>query len=163
MARNQFDTQCAYLPKSEMLMNIENRSRKPSHHSPNDAIRIVPLRKPEAQALAPVSPPKLIYYSTAPATGNFQQCRVSSAIAEHSVLSVRTSRDKCRARWEQLVPTILRLSRCHWQRDFLCGYALPGLPRMPGRSGSARCLDLNEFPRALRSDHRSDSRPGLVR
>src|SRR6202051_4304778 len=44
-----------------MHMKIENQSRKTPHHSPNDAIRIVPLHKPEAQALAPVSAPKLTY------------------------------------------------------------------------------------------------------
>jgi hypothetical protein len=42
-------------------MKEDNQLRKTSHHSPNDAIRIVPLHKPEAQALAPVSTPKLIY------------------------------------------------------------------------------------------------------
>jgi hypothetical protein len=42
-------------------MKIDNQSRKASHHSPNDAIRIVPLHKPEAQALAPVAAPKLVY------------------------------------------------------------------------------------------------------
>jgi hypothetical protein len=44
-----------------MLMKIENQSRKTSHHSPNDAIRIVPLHKPEGEALAPVSAPKVTY------------------------------------------------------------------------------------------------------
>jgi hypothetical protein len=44
-----------------MLMKIDNQSRKTSHHSPNDAIRIVPLHKPEAQALAPAAAPKLVY------------------------------------------------------------------------------------------------------
>src|SRR6202790_1470331 len=42
-------------------MKIENQSEKTSQHSSKDAIRIVPLHKPEAQALAPVSAPKLIY------------------------------------------------------------------------------------------------------
>jgi hypothetical protein len=46
-----------------MLMNSENQSRKTSHHRVTDAIRIVPLHKPEAQALAPVSAPKLTYRS----------------------------------------------------------------------------------------------------
>jgi hypothetical protein len=44
-----------------MLMKIENQSRKTSRHSRNDAIRIVPLHKPEAQALAPAATPKLVY------------------------------------------------------------------------------------------------------
>ena len=44
-----------------MLMKIENESRKTSHHSPKDAIRIVPLHKPEAQALAPAAAAKLVY------------------------------------------------------------------------------------------------------
>ena len=34
-----------------------------SHHSPNDAIRIVPLHRPDAQALAPPAAPKLTYRS----------------------------------------------------------------------------------------------------
>jgi hypothetical protein len=42
-------------------MKIERQSEKTSHHPQNDAIRIVPLHKPEAQALPPVSAPKLIY------------------------------------------------------------------------------------------------------
>jgi hypothetical protein len=44
-------------------MKIENQSRKTPHQSSNDAIRIVPLHKPEAQALtlAPASAPKLTY------------------------------------------------------------------------------------------------------
>jgi hypothetical protein len=45
-----------------MKMKIENEPRKTSHHSRKDAIRIVPLHKPEAQA-APVSAPKLTYRS----------------------------------------------------------------------------------------------------
>src|ERR1700731_1069065 len=44
-----------------MLMKTENQSRKTSHQSPNDVIRIVPLHEPEAQALAPVVAPKLVY------------------------------------------------------------------------------------------------------
>jgi len=39
----------------------KNQSRKMSHHSRKDAIRIVPLHKPEAQALAPAAAPKLVY------------------------------------------------------------------------------------------------------
>jgi hypothetical protein len=42
-------------------MNKENQSRKASHFSAEGAVRIVPLHKPEAQALAPASAPKLVY------------------------------------------------------------------------------------------------------
>jgi len=42
-------------------MKIDNQSRKTLHHSPKDAIRIVPLHKPEAQALAPAAAAKLVY------------------------------------------------------------------------------------------------------
>jgi hypothetical protein len=42
-------------------MKIDNGSQKTPHHSPHDVIRIVPLHKPEAQAIAPVSAPKLTY------------------------------------------------------------------------------------------------------
>jgi hypothetical protein len=42
-------------------MEPENQSRKMSHHSPNDAIRIVPLHRPEAQAVAPAAAPTLVY------------------------------------------------------------------------------------------------------
>ena len=42
-------------------MKNENKSRQTSHHSPHDAVRIVPLHKPEAQAAAPATTPKLIY------------------------------------------------------------------------------------------------------
>lgn len=42
-------------------MKIRNQSRNAPHHSPNDAIRIVPLHRPEAQALAPAVTPKLVY------------------------------------------------------------------------------------------------------
>lgn len=42
-------------------MKIENRSRKTLHHTPNDAIRIVPLHKPEAEALPRAAAPKLVY------------------------------------------------------------------------------------------------------
>src|SRR5579864_8062993 len=42
-------------------MELENQSRNLSHHSQNDAIRIVPLHKPEAQAVAPAAAPKLVY------------------------------------------------------------------------------------------------------
>src|ERR1700676_3581078 len=44
-----------------MLMKKDNQSPKTSHHSQNDAIRIVPLHKPEAQVLAPAAAPKLVY------------------------------------------------------------------------------------------------------
>jgi hypothetical protein len=44
-------------------MNTENQPRKTPHHSPNDAIRIVPLHKPGAEALAPAAAPKLVYRS----------------------------------------------------------------------------------------------------
>jgi hypothetical protein len=45
-----------------MLMKSENQSEKTSHHpSQSDAIRIVPLHKPEAQAIPPLSAPKLVY------------------------------------------------------------------------------------------------------
>jgi hypothetical protein len=44
-----------------MLMKIENQSEKMPHHSPKDAIRIVPLHRPDAQALAPPAAPKLTY------------------------------------------------------------------------------------------------------
>ncbi len=47
--------------KSERHMKKENQSRKTPHHSPNDAVRIVPLHKPEAQAVAPATAPKLVY------------------------------------------------------------------------------------------------------
>jgi len=49
--------------KSERLMKKENKSRNSSHHSSHDAVRIVPLHKPEAQAVAPASTPKLVYRS----------------------------------------------------------------------------------------------------
>jgi hypothetical protein len=42
-------------------MELENQSRNLSHHSQNDAIRIVPLHKPEAQAVSPAAAPKLVY------------------------------------------------------------------------------------------------------
>src|SRR5260221_5633754 len=42
-------------------MKVENQSRKTSYHPPKDAIRIVPLHKPEAQAFAPAAVPKLVY------------------------------------------------------------------------------------------------------
>jgi hypothetical protein len=42
-------------------MKNENKSRHTSHHSSHDAVRIVPLHKPEAQAAAPATAPKLIY------------------------------------------------------------------------------------------------------
>jgi hypothetical protein len=42
-------------------MKPENQSRKMSHASVNDAIRIVPLHRPSAQAVAPAAAPKLIY------------------------------------------------------------------------------------------------------
>jgi len=42
-------------------MKIKNRSRKTSHQSQNDAIRIVPLYKPETEALPPTVAPKLAY------------------------------------------------------------------------------------------------------
>jgi hypothetical protein len=42
-------------------MKNDKQSEKTQHHSRNDAIRIVPLHKPEAQALAPASAPKLTY------------------------------------------------------------------------------------------------------
>jgi hypothetical protein len=41
-------------------MELENQSRRMPHRSPNDAIRIVPLHKPQAQAAAPAAP-KLTY------------------------------------------------------------------------------------------------------
>jgi hypothetical protein len=39
----------------------EKRSRELPHYSRKDAIRVVPLHKPEAQAIAPVSAPMLVY------------------------------------------------------------------------------------------------------
>jgi len=42
-------------------MKVENQSRKTSYHPPKDAIRIVLLHKPEAQAFAPAAAPKLVY------------------------------------------------------------------------------------------------------
>src|ERR1700688_5332139 len=42
-------------------MNKENQSRKASHFSAEGAVRMVPLHKPEAQAIAPASAPKLVY------------------------------------------------------------------------------------------------------
>src|ERR1700688_1930046 len=42
-------------------MNKENQSQKASHFSAEGAVRIVPLHKPEAQALAPASAPKLVF------------------------------------------------------------------------------------------------------
>jgi len=42
-------------------MKDDKQSRKAPPHSPIDAIRIVPLHKPEAQALAPAVAPKLVY------------------------------------------------------------------------------------------------------
>jgi hypothetical protein len=42
-------------------MRIQEQLQKMPYHSRKDAIRIVPLHKPEAQALAPVSAPKLVY------------------------------------------------------------------------------------------------------
>ena len=42
-------------------MKVENQSRKTSYHPPKDAIRIVPLHKPEAQAFAPAAAAKLVY------------------------------------------------------------------------------------------------------
>jgi len=42
-------------------MNTENQPRKTTYHSPSDAIRIVPLHKPGAEALAPAAAPKLVY------------------------------------------------------------------------------------------------------
>ncbi len=44
-----------------MLMKIENQPGKAPHHSPGDAIRIVPLHKPEVQAPTPAAVPKLVY------------------------------------------------------------------------------------------------------
>jgi hypothetical protein len=44
-----------------MLMKIEDQSEKTSHHSPKEAIRIVPLHRPDAQAVAPPAAPKLVY------------------------------------------------------------------------------------------------------
>jgi hypothetical protein len=64
MAGKRFNPECAEVPKSEMFMKIENESRKTAHYSPNDAVRIVPLPKPEAQALAPAAAPS---WSTATA------------------------------------------------------------------------------------------------
>jgi hypothetical protein len=46
-----------------MPMKVEEQLRKTPHHSRKDAIRIVPLHKPEAQALAPAAAPKLVYRS----------------------------------------------------------------------------------------------------
>src|SRR4029077_18390886 len=48
-------------PGSEMPMKVKEQLQKTPHHSRKDAIRIVPLHKPEAQALAPASAPKLVY------------------------------------------------------------------------------------------------------
>lgn len=42
-------------------MAPHNQSRKRSHQSRKDAIRIVPLHKPEAQAVAPSAAPNLVY------------------------------------------------------------------------------------------------------
>jgi hypothetical protein len=42
-------------------MKIENQSHRTPHPSSNDAIRIVPLHKPEAERLAPISTAKLTY------------------------------------------------------------------------------------------------------
>jgi hypothetical protein len=47
--------------KRDPFMKIDNISQKTPHHSPYDVIRIVPLHKPEAQAIAPASAPKLTY------------------------------------------------------------------------------------------------------
>jgi len=44
-----------------MLMKIENQPGKAPHHSRNDAIRIVPLHRPEVQAPTPAAVPKLVY------------------------------------------------------------------------------------------------------
>ena len=41
-------------------MKKDKQVRKASPHSPTDAIRIVPLHKPEAQALVPMAAPKLV-------------------------------------------------------------------------------------------------------
>jgi len=54
-------SESAELAKSELLMKEDKQSRKATPHSPIDAIRIVPLHKPEAQALAPATAPKLVY------------------------------------------------------------------------------------------------------
>src|SRR6202047_23164 len=42
-------------------MKVEEQSQKSPHYSRKDAIRIVPLHKPEPQAAAPASAPKLVY------------------------------------------------------------------------------------------------------
>ena len=42
-------------------MELENQSRKKSRQSPKDAVRIVSLHKPEAQAVAPITAPNLVY------------------------------------------------------------------------------------------------------
>ena len=56
-----FEIRVSGTAKGELLMKKENQSRKKSHHSRDDVIRIVPLHKPEAQALAPAVEPKLVY------------------------------------------------------------------------------------------------------
>jgi hypothetical protein len=42
-------------------MKLQKQSQKISHYTRKDAIRIVPLHKPEAQAVAPAAAPNLIY------------------------------------------------------------------------------------------------------
>ena len=42
-------------------MELEDQSRKKLRQSPKDAVRIVPLHKPEAQAVAPITAPNLVY------------------------------------------------------------------------------------------------------
>jgi hypothetical protein len=61
LARSDVGIRARVAAACEMLMKIENQSGKTSHHSPNDAIRIVPLHKAGAQAPAPTVAPKLVY------------------------------------------------------------------------------------------------------
>jgi hypothetical protein len=61
LARSEVGIRARVAAACEMLMKIENQSGKTLHHSPNDAIRIVPLHKAGAQAPAPTAAPKLVY------------------------------------------------------------------------------------------------------
>src|ERR1700680_2625212 len=77
-----------------------------------------------------------------------------------SVLRLLASGSKPRSWWIKILSGLLRLPRPNRRQTFLRRDAISQLQRLPRVLVDIRSFDLDELSRALRGDHRPDSRRG---
>ena len=92
-----------------------------------------------------------------------RRCHAARHQPQHSVLRISAPGRAGGARKYRLVPVLLRIPRFFRQKCLLRRDALSWLCGLHRRACGVRCPDNNDLARTVRGDHRSCSRPGLVR